>query len=288
MSERENLFLDKERVRATFNKAALRYENFDFLQREVALRLLDKLESCPNNLKTIVDLGCGTGRTIPKIQERFNRARLVCVDIAETMLAVAKKANSPLFRKKNFFLCADAENIPLKSETVDLVYSNLSIQWCPKPFDVFVNVNNILKSSGVFVFSTLGPDTLKELRESFEGYSSFSHTSQFLDMHQIGDYLANVGMKNVVIERETLVVNYDEPLKLMKDLKGLGATNASSKRNKNLTAPDTIRKVINSYNKKKIDGKIPATYEVIYGYASANLNEARKPDIEKVISWRKK
>ena len=129
MGERENLFLDKERVRATFNKAALRYENFDFLQREVALRLLDKLESCPNNLKTIVDLGCGTGRTIPKIQERFNRARLVCVDIAETMLAVAKKANSPLFRKKNFFLCADAENIPLKSETVDLVYSNLSIQW---------------------------------------------------------------------------------------------------------------------------------------------------------------
>ena len=154
-------------------------------------------------------------------------------------------------------MCADAENIPLKSETVDLVV--IYIQWCPKPFDVFVNVNNILKSSGVFVFSTLGPDTLKELRESFEGYSSFSHTSQFLDMHQIGDYLANVGMKNVVIERETLVVNYDEPLKLMKDLKGLGATNASSKRNKNLTAPDTIRKVINSYNKKKIDGKIPAT-----------------------------
>ena len=99
------------------------------------------------------------------------------------------------------------------------------------------------------------PNTLRELRESFEGYSSFSHTTQFLDMHQIGDYLANVGMQDVVIERETLTVNYEEPLKLMKDLKGLGATNASSARNKNLTGPDTIRKVIASYNKKRLTEK---------------------------------
>ena len=90
-------------------------------------------------------------------------------------------------------------------------------------------------------------------------------------MHQIGDYLANVGMQNIVIERETLTVNYEEPLRLMKDLKGLGATNASSERNKNLTGPDTIRKVIASYNKKKVGGKIPATYEVIYGRASSSV-----------------
>ena len=126
-----------------------------------------------------------------------------------------------------------------------------------------------------------------ELRESFEGYSSFSHTTQFLDMHQIGDYLANAGMQNVVIERETLTVNYEEPLKLMKDLKGLGATNASSMRNKNLTSPDTIRKVIASYNRKKIDGKIPATYEVIFGRASSSTIKDGETEGEKVITWRK-
>ena len=106
-------------------------------------------------------------------------------------------------------------------------------------------------------------------------------------MHQIGDYLANVGMQDIVIERETLTVNYEEPLKLMKDLKGLGATNASSERNRNLTGPDTIRKVIASYNKKKIDGKIPATYEVIYGRASCSDRTSRNTEDQKIITWRK-
>ena len=115
------------------------------------------------------------------------------------MLMMAKKANSSFFKKRKFYICADAENIPLKSNSIDIVYSNLSIQWCPNPLGVFKSVNNILNEDGVFVFSTLGPDTLKELRESFEGSSRFSHTSQFLDMHQIGDYLAAAGMENVAV-----------------------------------------------------------------------------------------
>lgn len=280
--------LDKERVRATFNKAASRYENFDFLQREVANRLLQRLDANTNDAKMILELGCGTGRIIPSLQKKFVKGRLVCLDLAELMLMMAKKANSSIFKKKKYFICADAENLPFKHSSIDVIYSNLSIQWCPDPLQVFSSVNSILnKSGGLFAFSTLGPDTLRELRESFEGYSSFSHTSQFLDMHQIGDYLANVGMQDVVIERETLTVNYEEPLKLMKDLKGLGATNASSARNKNLTGPDTIRKVIASYNKKKVDGKIPATYEVIYGRASSSDRISRNLEEQKVITWRK-
>ena len=280
--------LDKERVRATFNKAASRYENFDFLQREVANRLLQRLDANTNDAKMILELGCGTGRIIPSLQKKFVKGRLVCLDLAELMLMMAKKANSSIFKKKKYFICADAENLPFKHSSIDVINSNLSIQWCPDPLQVFSSVNSILnKSGGLFAFSTLGPDTLRELRESFEGYSSFSHTSQFLDMHQIGDYLANVGMQDVVIERETLTVNYEEPLKLMKDLKGLGATNASSARNKNLTGPDTIRKVIASYNKKKVDGKIPATYEVIYGRASSSDRISRNLEEQKVITWRK-
>ena len=288
MNKTDQPSLDKARVRATFNKAALRYENFDFLQKEVANRLLQRLEVKNNNVKMVLELGCGTGRIIPSLQKTFAKSRLVCVDMAETMLMMARKANSSMFKKKKFFICADAENLPFKPGSIDVVYSNLSIQWCPDPLQVFSNVNRLLnKSGGFFVFSTLGPDTLKELRESFEGYSSFSHTTQFLDMHQIGDYLANVGMQNVVIERETLTVNYEEPLNLMKDLKGLGATNASSMRNKNLTSPDTIRKVIASYNRKKIDGKIPATYEVIFGRASSSNSKDGETEGEKVITWRK-
>ncbi len=280
--------LDKERVRATFNKAASRYENFDFLQREVANRLLQRLDVNTKDVKMILELGCGTGRIIPSLQKKFAKSRMVCIDMAEAMLMVAKKANSSMFKKKKFFICADAENLPFKLSSIDVVYSNLSIQWCPNPMKVFSNVNSILnRSGGSFAFSTLGPNTLKELRESFKGYSSFSHTSQFLDMHQIGDYLANVGMQDIVIERETLTVNYEEPLKLMKDLKGLGATNASSERNRNLTGPDTIRKVIASYNKKKIDGKIPATYEVIYGRASSSDRTSRNTEDQKIITWRK-
>ena len=289
MNKRDQPSLDKARVRATFNKAASRYENFDFLQREVGNRLLQRLDvNDKNNVKTILELGCGTGRIIPSLQKKFAKSRLFCVDMAETMLIMARKANSSILKKKKFFICADAERLPFKINSIDVVYSNLSIQWCPNPQQVFSNVNSLLNNSGgLFVFSTLGPDTLRELRESFEGYSRFSHTSQFLDMHQIGDYLANVGMRDVVIDRETLTVNYDEPLKLMKDLTGLGATNASSKRNKNLTSPDTIRKVIASYNKKKVDGKIPATYEVIFGRASSSNYKIRDSKEKKVINWRK-
>ena len=288
MMKNDQPSLDKERVRATFNKAASRYENFDFLQREVANRLLQRLDANTNDAKMILELGCGTGRMIPSLQRKFAKSRLFCIDIAEAMLIVAKKAHSSMFKKKKFFICADAESLPFEQSSIDIIYSNLSIQWCPEPLKVFSNVNSILNDSGgLFVFSTLGPNTLRELRESFEGYSSFSHTTQFLDMHQIGDYLANVGMRDVVIERETLTVNYEEPLKLMKDLKGLGATNASSARNKNLTGTDTIRKVIASYNKKKVDGKIPATYEVIYGRASGSDRNFKNKEEQKVITWRK-
>ena len=86
MNRKDNFFLDKDRVRATFNKAATRYENFDFLQREVALRLLERLDDRPRIANLILDLGCGTGRTLPRLQKRFSKAKLVCLDIAEIML----------------------------------------------------------------------------------------------------------------------------------------------------------------------------------------------------------
>ena len=107
------------------------------------------------------------------ITRKFAKSRLFCIDIAEAMLIVAKKAHSSMFKKRNF-CCADAENLPFKQSSIDIIYSNLSIQWCPEPLKVFSNVNSILNDSeGLFVFSTLGPITLRELRESFEGYSSF-------------------------------------------------------------------------------------------------------------------
>ena len=113
MMKNDQPSLDKERVRATFNKAASRYENFDFLQREVANRLLQRLDANTNDAKMILELGCGTGRMIPSLQRKFAKSRLFCIDIAEAMLIVAKKAHSSMFKKRNFLFVLMQKICPL-------------------------------------------------------------------------------------------------------------------------------------------------------------------------------
>ena len=246
--------------------AAERYESFDFLQREVSSRLFSRLEDIVVAPSLIADLGSGSGRNGQILEKVYRKARIVNLDIAEDMLAVARKKKFKIFQHQHF-VCGDLESIPFQYGEIDLAFSNLALQWCPNLSEVFGQTNKILKSGGLFIFSTLGPDTLKELKEVSSGLSEFPLVSTFLDMHIVGDKLALAGFADPVVESEIITVNYSEPMELFRDLKGLGASNADSARRKSLTGTSRMRRILKEYGKFGNNGKIPATYEVILGHA---------------------
>lgn len=259
--------VEKSSVRRQFNSAASTYDNFDFLQREVSNRLFDRLGDIIVSPRLILDLGSGTGRAGELLEKVFKKAKIINLDIAEDMLTWTREKKKYQIFKRQDFLCGDIEAIPLKSNIVDLAYSNLAVQWCPNLRSAFKAVSDVLKPGSLFIFSTLGPDTLKELREVFSSHSNLPHVNSFLDMHDVGDILSSNGFSHPVIESEEITVNYDNPAGLLRDLKGIGASNADSGRRKSLTGPARMRKIFKEYEKYRYNGKIPATYEVILAHA---------------------
>ena len=268
--------LDKFRVRASFNDAAGHYEEFDFLQREISSRVFDRLEDIVVKPTIIANLGSGTGRNSKALEKRFKRSKIVNIDLAEQMLLSAKKTTRRFF-KRQYFVCGDIEHNPLCSGSVDLAFSNLALQWCPNLGRAFSEVSSMLRPGGLFIFSTLGPDTLKELREVFSTQSDFPHVSTFLDMHDVGDILSSSGFTDPVMESDVITIKYSQPIDLLRDLKGLGASNADADRRKSLTGASRMRRVLKLYDALRENGKVPATYEVIFGHAWAvkrnNVNE---------------
>jgi len=270
----EFLQIDKSIVRGRFNTAAERYESFDFLQREVSSRLFSRLDDIVVSPHLIVDLGSGSGRNGAILEKLYRKARVINLDLAEDMLLVARKKKFKLFQQQQF-VCGDLESIPFRPGKIDLAFSNLALQWCPNLPSSFAQINETLKSGGLFIFSTLGPDTLKELKEVSSGLSDLPLVGTFLDMHIVGDNLALAGFADPVIESEIITVNYSEPLGLFRDLKGLGASNADSGRRKSLTGTSRMRRILKEYSKYGENGKVPATYEVILGHAWATKKNGR-------------
>ena len=261
--------IEKSIVKRQFNSAAETYETFDFLQQEVSNRLFDRLLDILVLPRLIIDLGSGTGRAGELLEKSFKKSEVINLDIAEEMLILARDKKKHRIFQRQKFLCGDIEAIPLKPNIADLVYSNLAVQWCPNLRLAFSAVKDVLKPGALFMFSTLGPDTLRELRDVFSTYSDMPHVNTFLDMHDVGDILSSSGFSDPVIESEEITVNYDSAAGLLRDLKGIGASNADSERRKSLTGPSRMRKILKEYEKYRYNGKIPATYEVILGHAWA-------------------
>lgn len=261
-----NVMLDKSKVRKNFDAAASAYDTVAKLQQHVAAELLDRMEVMRLAPKTILDLGSGTGRSSQHLGTRFPRADLVQVDIASQMLCHARQIQG-LSPRKLSFLCADAEQIPLADNSVDLVFSSLMLQWCQEPEQVFAELKRIIRPGGLFIFSTLGPDTLYELRESWAAVDDGVHVNAFMDMHVVGDSLLHAGFVDPVVEVDETIVTYDSGRGLMMDLKGLGATNVVSNRRPGLTGKKRLSNMLREYETYRRDGKLPATYEVVYGHA---------------------
>lgn len=262
--------LEKRAVRRSFERAAPRYDEHAVLQREVCARLLEHLDPVRLDPKRIVDLGCGTGAAFEALARRFPGAELLGIDFAHAMLARASR-RAPWWKRAlgtspARLACADAERLPLAAASTQLVFSNLALQWC-RPEAAFAEAARVLEAGGLFLFSTFGPDTLRELREAFRATDTQSHVHTFIDMHDLGDALVHAGLADPVMEMEVVTLEYASVEDVARDLKAIGAHNALSGRPRGLAGRGAWRRMAERYERQRRDGSLPATYEVIYGHA---------------------
>ncbi len=263
--------IDKRQVRRAFSRAAADYDATAVMQREVCSRMLERLDCIRLQPSRILDVGSGTGWGTRQLGERYPAAQLAALDIAIGMLQNAR-GHSSWWRKlfggtKQGYVCGDVEALPIASASVDMVWSNLALQWCNDLPATLVELHRVLRTDGLLMFSTFGPDTLKELRQAFDGVDGHNHLNRFTDMHDIGDMLVHGGFADPVMEMEYLTLTYDDLRGLLNDLKGIGAHNATAGRGHGLMGKQAWARLVGNYESLRRDGKLPATYEVVYGHA---------------------
>ncbi len=273
--------LDPRAVRRAFGRAAATYDGAAVLQREVGARLAGRLDVVKLAPGTILDAGCGTGEAIGELSARYPSARVVALDAALPMLQQARTRSAhgrsllarmlgPLGRggaPVPAFVCADGTALPLPGVCVELVWSNLMLQWVNDLPRAFAEFRRVLRVGGLLTFTTFGPDTLKELARAFARIDGHTHVSRFVDMHDLGDMLVQAGFADPVMDRELITVTYPSPAALLAELKAIGATNQTRDRPRGLTGRSRRAALEDVLRKLAQDGRIPATFEVVYGHA---------------------
>ncbi|MHB1585526.1 MAG: malonyl-ACP O-methyltransferase BioC [Acidiferrobacteraceae bacterium] len=258
--------LDKRQIRVAFDRAAERYDQVASLQRVVADRLLERLDQVSIVPRTILDAGSGTGYCLPLLRRRYG-FDVIALDIAPRMLQKARRRGRWFSRAP--CLCADIERLPLAPASTDLVVSNLTLQWCDAGV-AFHEFGRVLAPGGLLLFSTFGPDTLKEVRTAWSEVDDQAHVHDFADMHDLGDDLVRVGFGDPVLDVDRITVRYRTSREIIADLKGLGAHNARKGRFSGLTGKHRFRRFEERLSVlAEADGCIPVTFEVVYGRAWA-------------------
>lgn len=287
----EAFYTDKQAVRRSFDKAAGSYDGAAVLQREVADRMLDRLQWVKVAPERMLDAGCGTGYAGPHLRRRFDGARLLEIDLAPAMLAVARDKIGRLgrwFGRAPWQVCADIEALPLADGSLDLVWSSLALQWVNEPDAAFKEFHRVLKPEGLLMFSTFGPDTLMELRAAFAGIDGHTHVNRFIDMHDLGDALGRAGFAAPVMDMEKIVLTYEDMRAVMADLKAIGAHNVTLGRRPGLMGKDAWKRAMAVYDGLRRDGRLPATYEVVYGHAWKPTPVKAFADGRQVIEFRQR
>ena len=267
--------IDGARVRRSFGRSARGYDATAVLQQRVRDELLERLDLVRLEPGTVLDLGAGTGHASRALQRRYRSSRVVALDLAEGMLREANR-QQPLLRRFRR-VCGNAAALPLRDGSVELVFSNLMLQWCNDPDAVFRECRRVLQPGGLLTFATFGPDTLVELRRAWAAADGYAHVNRFIDMHDLGDALVRSGLAEPVMDVERYTLTYAEVRDLMHDLKAIGAHNANAGRPRGLTGKGALARMTAAYETLRQDGRLPATYEVVYGQAWCPAEAPRRP-----------
>lgn len=257
--------LDTAAVRRSFERAAGTYDAAADLHHEVADELLDRLAGVRVTPARVVDLGCATGHAARRLQRTYPGAEVLGVDFAAAMAARVPGRWRP--RRRPAGVCADVRRLPLPDQSTDIVFSNLALQWVPDPRELFAEVRRILRPDGVLMFSTFGPDTLRELRAAWAEVDTGVHVHTFLDMHDIGDAVLGAGLTDPVMDVDRVRRSYPDLRALMRAIKATGARNAAVGRARGLTGRHRLQRLEHAYPGHDGDGGIQATWEIAYGHA---------------------
>lgn len=268
----EELALDKRSLRRAFEHAAETYDAAAVLQHEVCARMLARLDYIRARPGAILDAGSGTGNALADLLRRYPGALVVALDIAHAMLQRGRRRlrwwqSLPGLRPPLHPVCGDLEKLPFATQSVGLVWSNLALQWMTDLPRTFAEIHRVLEPGGLLMFSTFGPDTLKELRRAYDGTDGRTHVNRFVDLHDIGDMLVRAGYADPVMDMEPYTLTYDDVRSLMRDLKSIGAHNVTRGRPASLSGKALLKAVTRNYEAHRRNGKLPATFEVVYGHA---------------------
>jgi malonyl-CoA O-methyltransferase len=268
---------DKGAIRESFGRAAAAYDRSAVLQREVGDRLLGRLDLVRLEPRRVLDLGAGTGAATEQLLKRYPKAEVYALDLAPAMLQHARRRGS--WRRRPRCLAADAEALPFREGSFDLIFSNLALQWCVDLPRLFQGLLRVLRPEGLLMFSSFGPDTLKELRDSWAAVDGHSHVNRFVDMHDLGDALVHARFADPVMDMEQITVTYPRVEGLMRDLKNIGAHNVTAGRPRGLTGKGRFKVMAEAYERYRDgEGRLPATYEVVYGHAWAPHTRPQRAD----------
>ncbi|MDY0974014.1 methyltransferase domain-containing protein [Massilia sp. CFBP9012] len=277
-SSRLSAPIDLSRARELFARPE-RIAPSDFLRREIAARMHERLSLVKLVPKQVLDAGCGAGADLALLQKTYPAAQILGLDGAGAMARAAKgpvaqggALNQLLTRLMPSkagvdVLCGDYGNLPFGPNSLDLLWSNLALHWHPLPDRVFAEWRRVLRVEGLLMFSCFGPDTFTEVRSAFAALDAYPHTLPFVDMHDFGDQLVEAGFSTPVMDMERITVTYDTPQAVLADVRALGGNPLESRR-RGLIGRAAWQRMLDALEaQRRPDGKLGLTFEVIYGHA---------------------
>ena len=265
-----NTKINKQRVRHDFSQAASSYDDAAVIQHEICDRTLERIDMLNLQPARVLDIGTGTGRSFHGLQSRFPNALIIACDLALPMLKQCQQlVNS---EQAGLLVCNDAEQLPFADATIDLIFSTSTFQWCTDLHQLFSECMRVLCPNGALIFSTFGPDTLVQLRNSWAEVDDREHVHEFIDMHHIGDLLLTTRFLDPVVDMEMIDIQYQSLLELLRDLKDTGSrgkfAHSASARPQGLMSKEKYKCLQLAYEKyRQKNDLLPASYEVVYGYA---------------------
>jgi malonyl-CoA O-methyltransferase len=280
----ETYALDRSRVAKAFGRAGGSFEKHAILHQQVGGEMLQRLGLLRIEPNWILDVGAATGYGSRLLTKRYPKAYVALLDLALGMLTRARR-NSPRFFSRASYVQAAMERLPLADASLDMVFSNLALQWSADLEACFFEVRRALSPSGLFMFSTFGPDTLKELRMSWAEVDSYTHVNAFVDMHDIGDALIRAGFSSPVLDVERVTLTYESFERMFDELRGLGSINATAGRNRALTGKGRLAQLRRAYNQYRRESRYPVTCEIVYGHAWAPTAGTRPQDGSTVATF---
>lgn len=253
--------IDQAQLRRANDRIAPTFDEADFFCAETRERLLERLQLMTLQPEVILDLGAGTGVATAELRRLYPQALVIALDWSDAMLAVAAQRNPHR-------ICADSHHLPLADGSVDIVVSNMMVPGVAEPGIVFREAQRVLRNPGLFLFNTLGPDTLRTLQRAWAQVDNAPHVHAFADMHNVGDALVEAGFREPVMDVETVNVNYRDINRLFADLRAVAGTNRLLQRRRGLTTPGLWQRMLAAADTLRTDSRaFPAQAELVTGQA---------------------